>query len=278
MSKAFVDTTILTDVLLKPGEKRDVAQKALQQFEVTELPVYAIKEFKAGPLQHYAYLHNKLDQTGSFRRTIEAIQKINFYQRRKASTALEALSAAMDSFGHRTSPELEERYGDKASYDRVSCDLHRDALKVLIFKAWKRRRSVTSRVVIPLTCYSEVEPEMKRGKIQLTHKSCEVDPECCLADTLRSQPDALKKLLSATENLQTKENQRRAKALKEIIRKSRFVVTDRVCRDLGDAIFALFAPDDAVILTTNIRDHKPLSEALNKKAATPESIIRRSTN
>ena len=276
MSKAFVDTTILTDVLLKPGEKREAAQKTLRQFEVTELPVYAIKEFKAGPLTHYVYIHNKLDQTGSFRRTIDAIQKLNYYQQRKASTALEALSAAMDSFGGRTLPELEERYGDKASHDRVTCDLHRLALRTLIVKAWKRRRSVTSRVVVPLKCYFEVEPKMKRGKIELTNKSCHVDPECCLADMLRSRPNALKKLLQATEDLETKESRLTAKALRKV-QKSRVVISDQDCRDIGDAIFAFFAPDDAVILTTNIKDHKPLAEALNKIAETPDSILGRST-
>jgi hypothetical protein len=42
------------------------------------------------------------------------------------------------------------------------------------------------------------------------------------------------------------------------------------CRRLGDAFFALYAPPDAVILTTNIKDHAPLAEALGKQARIPK--------
>jgi len=41
------------------------------------------------------------------------------------------------------------------------------------------------------------------------------------------------------------------------------------CRALGDAYFALFAPADADILTTNLKDHRPLAEALGKTAVSP---------
>ena len=39
MNKAFVDTTILTDVLLKTGEVREDAEMALKKFAITQLPV-----------------------------------------------------------------------------------------------------------------------------------------------------------------------------------------------------------------------------------------------
>jgi hypothetical protein len=45
---------------------------------------------------------------------------------------------------------------------------------------------------------------------------------------------------------------------------------DRETRShLGDAIFAFFCPKTAVVLTTNIGDHKRLAEALGKKAEKP---------
>jgi hypothetical protein len=42
-----------------------------------------------------------------------------------------------------------------------------------------------------------------------------------------------------------------------------------ICRSLGDAIFAFFAPDDCIIVTTNLKDHEPLARALNKSATRP---------
>jgi hypothetical protein len=46
-------------------------------------------------------------------------------------------------------------------------------------------------------------------------------------------------------------------------------ITDEKCRDLGDAIFVALAPDDAVILTTNVRDHALLANAIGKKVKAP---------
>jgi hypothetical protein len=66
MNKAYVETTILTDVLIKPGSKNEgVAKAAFSRYTETLLPVYSIKEWKKGPLDHYAYVHDKLVQTKS---------------------------------------------------------------------------------------------------------------------------------------------------------------------------------------------------------------------
>ncbi len=47
-------------------------------------------------------------------------------------------------------------------------------------------------------------------------------------------------------------------------------LTDQHCRQLGDAVFAFFCPNDAVILTTNAKDLAPLAESLGKKTHTPK--------
>ena len=57
LRSAYVDTTILTDVLLKKGEAHDDALAALAKFDVTQLPLYAIKEFKRGPLNNYRWMY-----------------------------------------------------------------------------------------------------------------------------------------------------------------------------------------------------------------------------
>ena len=56
MNKAVVDTTILTDVLLNTGEVRANALNAISHYDETYLPVYAIKEFKAGPLKNFVWM------------------------------------------------------------------------------------------------------------------------------------------------------------------------------------------------------------------------------
>ncbi len=62
MTNAFVDTTVLTDATLKIGDVAKIAKIAIKRYGKTQLPVYAIKEFKAGPLKNFVWLHNLLTQ------------------------------------------------------------------------------------------------------------------------------------------------------------------------------------------------------------------------
>lgn len=65
MSKAFVDTTIIANLLLKPGAPQDEAKAALARYSETILPVFAIKEFRGGAFRYYIWAHNKLVEKGN---------------------------------------------------------------------------------------------------------------------------------------------------------------------------------------------------------------------
>src|SRR5437879_2347183 len=130
MSKAYVDTTVLTNVLLKrrwPAGRE--ALGALKRYSATELPEYAVKEFKKGPLAVFVWLHNKLVTTRSVAHTVAAIRRVApTPQRYRVSTALEALAEAMRAAGAETPKEFAEKYGVAARSDRVNCDEYRLAL------------------------------------------------------------------------------------------------------------------------------------------------------
>jgi hypothetical protein len=90
---------------------------------------------------------------------------------------------------------------------------------------------------------------------------------------MKSKPEMLEKLRASIPETSTRdEDRKRRAALKQLLR-PKSNIDRETCRELGDAVFAFFCPDDAVILTTNIRDHKPLAEALGKKAQTPAEAI-----
>ena len=65
------------------------------------------------------------------------------------------------------------------------------------------------------------------------------------------------------------EDRNRRSVLSQLIRQPQKHITEEECRWLGDAIFAFFCPRAAVILTTNMRDHVPLAEAIGKRAENP---------
>ncbi|NOX32248.1 MAG: hypothetical protein GXP56_00710 [Deltaproteobacteria bacterium] len=273
MSKAFLDTTVLADILLKTGERHKVANEALEKYKKSEIPQYAIKEFKAGPLRNFIYCHNKFVTTNSFKDTIKAIQKLSRTpQRYKTSTALEALYEAQNSIANSTPLEFIEKYGKNAKHDRIQCDEMIITLKTIIFKAWKKRRIIADKVVATLPCYHEYELKIKRGLIDGAPYTCEKNAECHIAKIMSKKPDILKKMRVSILNSGKMENQKRCKVLKKLIKKSGQDITHNDCRYLGDAVFVFLAPEDSTILTTNDIDHKPMAEAIGKKVNTPIDI------
>src|SRR5437016_715638 len=265
MSKAYVETTILTNVLLKPGSTKEAAAKlALGRYDETLLPVYSIKEWKAGPLDHYSYFHDKLVQTRSLAHTFAAINSLNpIKEGRRKSTSWEALEAAAHLDSVKTQKALEGP-GDEELADR-----YRLALSSLIIRSWQKRRKVTTNTIQDLECYTEAEPKIdkKSGFFDLTPKECSGDRHCCLWDELKldANRDLLRALRDAIPETSTRyEDRHRRKVLKQLINTPKIPLDRNECRWLGDAVFAFFCPQDAVILTTNVSDHQPLAKAIGK--------------
>jgi hypothetical protein len=266
MPDAYIETTILADLLLKPqSAKQKRAKEALKRFETTLLPVYSIKEWKAGPLDKFAYLHDKFVTTRSFAATLQAVAALPMFSYRR-STANEAMAAAAEVL--KRQPTQFTVLGDD---DKTRADSFRLALVNIILRSWNKRRKVASQVVDDLPCYLEAAPKIgKDGLFDLKPKLCEREQECCLASALKSRPDMLEALRKAVPETSTRrEDQKRRQALKHLIKRPKDVVTREICSDLGDAIFAFFCPETAIVLTTNLRDHEPLAKALGKKAEKP---------
>jgi hypothetical protein len=159
--------------------------------------------------------------------------------------------------------------------DSIQRDEYRLALRMAIEKAWKRRK-IGFRVVQPLSGYVEVAPQEKRGQLSLEPTSC-VESSCCLGPRIAEQPQILATLRDVTDTVDNAEHKRRSQALNEIRRKPNVPVSRQQCRSLGDAVFAIFAPQDSTILTTNLRDLRPLSEALGKTCKSPSEVLAANT-
>jgi hypothetical protein len=277
LAKAYVDTTVLADIVLKHGQPQEQGLAALRSFEITQLPVYAIKEFKRGPLANFTWLHNKFVTTQSFAETIAALQAVSRTPKRYlTSTALEAVVKAGYSIAQETPSTLAAKYGANAEMDKIYCDEYRLSLKKTIFQAWSSLRSVTTETVQPLSCYDEKPPYEKRGMIELDPKKCDLQPTCCLVMSLKLMASDLKKMREAIQasGSDRQEDQRRSKALKQVYH-TKTAITDDVCRALGDAIIVAYAPPGATILTTNVRDHTVLANAVGKQVQSPKEIVER---
>jgi len=259
--KAYIDTTVLTDALLKQDHQGQAARKALKDYSETLLPVYAIKEFQAGPLQYHIWLHNKLAQTKSLSMTMNAISAIIGWQNNRAKTALQVLSSLI-ALG--TSREMT---------DEELADVYRISIAGLIIRAWSKRRNLTTSVTDDLRCYAETDPKIAPHSGLFTNNPtiCRLydRQECCLATSLKNKASELELLMHALDGLTRREDTNRRGVLKKLWRTPEQPMGARDCVRLGDAFFALYAPADTVILTTNLKDHAPLANAIGKQATSP---------
>lgn len=269
MSAAFVDTTVLTDRLLKPGEPMKRATAALAKYSTTRLPVYGIKEFQLGPLSYYIWWHNKLVATRSYSVALDALHKLSRTpQRYRVSTALEALQSLGRTLMSSTMPSVAAKYPGR-TMDEVMTEYYMTATRNIVLKAWKQRRRVVSEVVVPCACYPEDGPSLRPdGSLQSSGQHCRAK-ECAMAPALAADHASLGILEKIARSNPKPESQKRASVLRDLARKGTRALGPRECRALGDAVFAFFAPKDSVILTTNVADHLPLAGALGKAVEAP---------
>lgn len=275
MSEAFVDTTILADVLLKPHlPKGKTAIDSLKHFTKTEILVYALKEFKNGPLRYYINFYNKMVTLESYSEALLFIHKISMSPNRYyASTAIEALAefeGEMEKASRNNISKWQKKYGPKCNIERIRFDECRLSLKTRIFLAWKKRRKQISPVVFSLYCFVESDLVENRGRIEHHKIKCVLNKGGCpLADEMRKGKDDLVKIREAVKKQpRSNENDKRSGALKFLIKK-KDELTEEMCRHLGDAVFVFFSPKNSIILTTNTRDHEPMAKAIGKKVQTP---------
>lgn len=239
------------------------------------MPEFALKELKAGPMSAWIWCHNKFNETRSFADTIAAIGVISATPRRNfAASARQALEQAAQVDKQSFAKVLNLHRQTETILDKALADRYRFFLRRRILIAWERRRSVAKRISMPLPCFTEGELETdSHGGLSFERYSCPRNADCAVFMELVSRPVEIKLLMDVISNEPLKaENQRRYQALRHIVRTPKKPFSDGQCRSLGDAVFAIMAPPNSVILTTNLKDHAPLAGALGKVAVEPNRI------
>ena len=259
MIAAFLDTTVLADLTLKDRDRRQATRTALEKCAVREYPQYALKELNAGVLGHYRWVHNVLAEADSFEKALGRIQAVSGTpQKNRTSTAIEALRRAAQDSEH-------------SGNDREMAEGYRLNLKKVIFSAWSAIPRF-ARMTHPLDCYVFEGPRELEGGLMIVVGSGKCKhKDCALATTLHGQQKDLTQIEAAVVGQgETRENSKRLAAIRRL--RAMEQLDDSQCRDLGDAVFALLAPVGSIIVTTNVRHHRPLAEALSKRAALPAEL------
>lgn len=255
---ALLDTTILANYCLAPTPiDRESIRAFLRKFTEVLLFRYAIKEFEAGPLRAFVLTHQCLIRERSLERVFDWIQKLLGTPRRNLpSTALKAISVAY----RKAAPGLRDEYFSDANMRK----LMRVHLKRHILDAWEARLTIGTRIIPDLPCYPEFGPVSEGKNLRLPQPRCYASQPCALALHLASEQADITHLLIAVRSMpRTNEVDRWDRSLTRILQGP---IGDRDCREVGDPFFSLFSPPDCVIITTNIKHHRPLANALGKMA------------
>lgn len=266
----FVETTVLTALLLKTGRDRQNAADAIAAYTDVLVPHYALKELKLGPLQHYWWFFDKLRQERSLSSALEALHRLSRTpQRGKASTALEVHASVTRYFGQFRPSEILKQHGDDDDLDTVMADFTRLEIKRLILKAWQLRDTIGTRYD-PLECYPDAEIREDGQKLDLKPNQCPSSSRCALQRKILESPADLDSVIDALAQMPSKpENVNRRKVLREIRKRPNAPIRPDACRKIGDAYFALRCPKTVDLLTTNTKDIEPLASALGKAVKTP---------
>lgn len=265
--KTLVDTTVLTDVLLKTDAQRTRGEVAIENSTETLLPAYAIKEFKGGPLHYYVWYHNKIVEASSWQEATSVIRNNIGMRKNLPATALQALGDFLGSIGKELPTNIGLRYPGMTLESAQLAELQ-TWLKQRIARAWRKRRKVTTEVITPLSCYAEKEIRTARsGQLDDSPLKCHVT-DCCLRERYRHRLTEIRKLEEACTGTK-QEIVRRRQALSRLRSHPTKPYEEKHCPALGDAVFALDCPPGGEVLTTNVVDHAPLAAALNITVRTP---------
>lgn len=269
--RAFVETTILANLLLKSDETRTSAANLIRQFDEVIVPQFAWKELKRGALTYFVWAHNRLTDCKTFSGFMGILSKLSRTpQRYRTSTTLEALESAIEKVFAVSPTSFAESYGEAASVDSISKDIIRICLKETIVSAWDQRNNLFGGPRHRLECYPDAElKERRNGHLACQPRDCPKGTDCCLRVQTRPKEKQIAALKDAIGESERREDSRRRSVLRQLEKHPNLSMTEIQCWWLGDAYFVLFCPEGATILTTNVRDLEPLAAAVGIAVASP---------
>lgn len=271
MTDAFLETTVLTDYLLKKDGSEVRAKAAFARYDRVTVSNFSWKEFKRGPLKNFVWAHNKVVETGSFSATLIALQRLSLTpQRYMTATAIQSIQAFSSMFIGTTPQDFFARYDKRADMDAMLADAMRLELKQKIYLAWAGRKNLFGGSVQPLSCYPDQEIVEKNGRIDLSPRDCPNGVTCCLQASLISRPSELAAARSSLDvTSEKRETVRRRDLLRQLEKHPARPMERKECQIFGDAYFVFFCPNAATILTTNLGDIQPMADALGVSVARP---------
>lgn len=270
MAGCFLDTTIVVNIADKNDPQYTKSSAYIATNQPAIMPYYALRELLVGYVQILCDSHNAIQASDNPAEALIALLRLNPMQGRKKEARIKILAE-----------ELKGCFDANQTGQRDQ--LNREMLQSLALRVnsvWRRAKRINGvSLKQPLGCFNDGKITYgESGELRGPNDSfnCHKDKRCAAAGYLSDDQNVLLKLIEALHpnNLpldvaNKNENQKRRKALKELQTNGPKKFNKGRCRALGDAYFAAMCPPGSVVLTSNLKDHEPLCEILNKKAVEP---------
>ncbi len=270
MTGSFLDTTVVVHLAdnIEPDNAKSKA--FIKDNQPATMPFYALRELLAGHVQILCNSHNIIHAAENPAEALLALLKRSPAEGRKREAKIQVLGMS-----------LHAAFGENPSGNRDT--LKREMLQSLALRVnglWRKAHKLNSvSVVQSLGCFNDGKITYgPSGELRGPNDSfnCIKSERCAAAGYLYDDKNTLNNMIAALhpDNLDPSvanknENQKRRKALKELLSHGPEKFDKGRCRALGDAYFAAMCPPGSVVVTSNINDHMPLCLALGKKAIVP---------
>ena len=269
----FFETSACVDICYKG--RSDLLKEARKNGKIFTSH-YSKMEIKKGYLNYLIYLHQLFRQLGSFGEVFSRVEKLNNpYHRRRMSSIIEQLRLTFNEEFFKT--PIGNLPDQKKNIDEL---LTLEITKILHFKIRQFKNcleKISDKVINQPDCFKDLEaPVLKEdGLFYNQKKYChQSDEECQIYRFFQANKERFKAITDKLDGESIdEESQNRRTAIKELLKKVEFKrhfnnkqqVDAKLCWKCSDAILAVEAPKDSIILTSNEKHFLPICQAIDRE-------------
>ena len=268
--EAFLETSVMIDLLFRGGRRRTVVLEALRAYESTCSSEYVKMEIKRGALNNYVLLYNKTIELAN-------ISDVGEYVARFASgpkrNTLGTMLGAMNDFQRAAETGLGRKFGEGPA-SKNGTKILASFLRLRILGFWKAFERALNRIVNDVECYTNIyrlpPPYLKKETEIIDNKLQNCDhykPGICrIGEFLSKNAEPYHAIRLALEKIDKPdgETSKRVSSIRRTFRRLDRMVLRKQCWEIGDGVIVVECPPSACLLTKNEKHFAPMCKALGR--------------
>jgi len=265
-SRLFLETTIQIDRFSADRKKKEKIDKIISQFSQILSSTYVKMEFRRRFIQGLVYIYNEaILGAETFADVLLRIDKLRCdYHKRKIKGILVSFCRFFSDI------EEEEIHGPsgKGLLERAI-----PYFKQAIPSAWENFDRGIHTILNETDCYhGKIGPVLTEEKFDNRMTKCKkADIRCKIIEFFVQNKKTLRRIyekLSQMDYLDD-EQEKVKNILEKTLKYPQNMADQQNCWNCGDAIIAVESPEDAVLLTTNIKHFEPMCSGIGKRCIKP---------